>query len=96
MGDVEARLLLGVLTPSLYFDSVPNNRHRSFDALAVTLRPALARHLTIGVARSVVRELMRTSDAAAHVVDALFSWEATPTAAPRLSARAPDGVGCLR
>ena len=82
VGDVEARLLLGVLTPSLYFDSVPNNQHRSLDALAVTLRPALAPHLTIGVARSVVRELARPSDAAAHVADALFSWEATPTAEP--------------
>jgi hypothetical protein len=79
LGDVEARLLLGVLTSSLYFDTVPNGSYRSFDALGVTLRPAIAPHLTVGVARSVVRTLASRGDAAGHALDAIVSWEPTPT-----------------
>jgi hypothetical protein len=80
VGDVEARLLLGVLTPSLYFDSVPDRAtYRSFDAAAVTLRPAIAPHLTVGFARSVVRPIRKRGQAAGRALDALLAWQSTPT-----------------
>jgi hypothetical protein len=55
VGDVEAKWLVGGLTESLYFDRDSSNDVRSLSALAVTLQPAAARGLTLGLARGVYR-----------------------------------------
>jgi hypothetical protein len=55
IGHVEFRWLAGGLTESLYFDRDSSNDVRSLSALAVTLQPAAARGLTLGLARAVYR-----------------------------------------
>jgi capsule assembly protein Wzi len=50
---VEARLLVGGLTESHYFDTVSTNNVRSISAVAVTIRPNAQKNLTLGAERSV-------------------------------------------
>ncbi len=52
-GAVEARLIVGGLTESNYFDTTSTNDLRSLSAFAVTLQPAFSKNLVIGAARSV-------------------------------------------
>jgi hypothetical protein len=53
LGDVEARMLIGGLTESHYFDTTATNNVRSLSGLAVTLRPRAQKNLVIGAARAV-------------------------------------------
>lgn len=78
LGDVEARYLFGVLTPSIYSDSAVTRRWRSFSAVAATLRPRIAPGLTLGAARAVVAPLRTVGAAAGHAVDAVVEWQAPP------------------
>lgn len=52
-GSIEARLLVGGLTESKWFDTTQTNNLRSISAFAVTFRPAIQRNLVLGAARSV-------------------------------------------
>lgn len=52
-GSVEARLLVGGLTESRYFDTTSTNNLRSISAAAVTFQPAIARNIVVGASRSV-------------------------------------------
>ncbi len=53
IGKVEARLLVGGLTESKYFDTTSTNDLRSISAFAVTLRPQFVQNLVLGASRSV-------------------------------------------
>jgi len=52
-GSVEARLLVGGLTESKWFDTTTTNNLRSISAFAFTFRPALQKNLVLGGARAV-------------------------------------------
>jgi hypothetical protein len=53
LGDIEARILVGGLTESHYFDTTATNNVRSFSGLAFSLRPAFERNLVLGATRAV-------------------------------------------
>ncbi|CAN5827945.1 hypothetical protein BH23GEM7_BH23GEM7_02970 [soil metagenome] len=53
LGAFEARWMVGALTESEFFDTIPDNDTRSLSALAATFRPAFEPNLTLGVARAV-------------------------------------------
>ncbi len=53
VGDIEARLLVGGLTESHYFDTTSTNNLRSISAAAITFRPKAAKNLVLGAYRSV-------------------------------------------
>jgi hypothetical protein len=77
LGEVEGRYMMGVLTPSTFLDSTVTRLYRSFSGVAVTLRPAAARNVTLGLTRTVVASVGdRTRDAAGHALDALLRWQA--------------------
>ena len=50
---VEARLIIGGLTESHWFDTTANNNVRSLSAFAFSIRPNVAKNLVVGGARSV-------------------------------------------
>ena len=52
-GSIEARLLVGGLTESKWFDTTQANNLRSISSFAVTFRPASQQGLVVGAARSV-------------------------------------------
>lgn len=52
-GSVEARLLVGGLTESKWFDTTQANNLRSLSAFAFTFRPSMQKNLVVGAARSV-------------------------------------------
>ncbi len=94
LGDVEARYLVGVLTPSTFLDTAVTRVYRSLSGAAVTLRPAAARNVTLGLTRAVVAAVGdRTHDVAGHALDALLRWQAPPVdSAGRLRADQLTGV----
>ncbi len=53
LGDIEARILVGGLTESRYFDTTATNNVRSISGLAFSLRPAFDRNLVLGATRAV-------------------------------------------
>jgi hypothetical protein len=53
IGSVEARLIIGGLTESRWFDTTSNNNVRSLSAFAFSVRPKFDKDLVIGAARSV-------------------------------------------
>ena len=53
LGSVEARLIVGGLTESKWFDTTQANNLRSLSAFAFTFRPAAQKNLVVGGARAV-------------------------------------------
>jgi hypothetical protein len=53
LGSVEARLLVGGLTESKWFDTTQANNLRSLSAFGFTFRPAVQKNLVVGGARAV-------------------------------------------
>ena len=53
LGSLEARLLVGGLTESKWFDTTQANNLRSISSFAFTFRPAAQKNLVVGGARSV-------------------------------------------
>jgi hypothetical protein len=76
MGRLDWRVAAGVLTESLFFDSLPDNDLRTFSGLLLEFRPAMDTNLTIGLAR-VVQAQTRTKYGGPikHALDAVFRWE---------------------
>lgn len=54
VGSFEARLLIGGLTESHWFDTTSTNNVRSLSAVAFSYRPAFQKNLVVGGARSVI------------------------------------------
>jgi hypothetical protein len=52
-GDIEAKLIIGGLTESHYFDTVTTNNVRSISSAAITFRPKVQKNLVLGAYRSV-------------------------------------------
>lgn len=61
-GRFEGKILLGRLAESEFFDSDPENDHRSIAAGVFTYRPAVAPNLTLGLARAVYAPIDATTD----------------------------------
>jgi hypothetical protein len=76
-GDVEAIWIAGVLTESLYFDTLSANDHRSASGLAVTIRPNFAPALTLGAARMVVAASEGGQPSLSHAADVFTRWHGT-------------------
>jgi len=53
IGSIEARLIIGGLTESHWFDTTANNNVRSLSAFAFSVRPKFDKDLVLGAARSV-------------------------------------------
>jgi hypothetical protein len=53
LGTVEGRWIVGRLSESAYFDTIPSNDHRALAGIAATLAPRGAPGLTLGAARVV-------------------------------------------
>jgi hypothetical protein len=53
IASIEARLIIGGLTESHWFDTTASNNVRSLSAFAFSIRPNIAKNLVIGGARSV-------------------------------------------
>lgn len=72
LGDVEARWILGGLTPSLYFTpTYVAAPRRALNGAVVTLRPAIEPGLTVGVARLVLSPVGDPGDILGHALDVL-------------------------
>ncbi len=54
IGDFEWRVIGGALSESAFFDTISTNNTRSLSGFIVTWQPAVAPHVTVGVARIVV------------------------------------------
>jgi hypothetical protein len=80
IGQFEAKWLVGGLTESLYFDTIPDNDIRSLSAMVVTYRPPAEPGLTVGLARAVYRTVGGGSSVPARFHDVLTHWEAAPLA----------------
>jgi hypothetical protein len=74
LGDFEARVQLGVLTKSLFFDNSPGSGYRSNSSAVITLRTALDSGLIIGAARSVYAHIDEVGELPAHAADVLWRW----------------------
>lgn len=77
-GDVEARWVVGGLTESLYFDTLPANDLRSLSGLVVAFRPAGGRDLTVGLARAVYTTVSGGVEAAGRMFDVFTEWHGPP------------------
>lgn len=60
-GEAEARVVVGVLSESRFFNSSSSDDYRSLSAAVLTFRPAFDSGLTIGVARAMYASLGRRS-----------------------------------
>lgn len=74
IGDFEGRLIVGTLTESIYFDTLASNDLRSVSGLALTLVPKPVPGLTLGIARLVIAPVGGAGESAAHLADALTTW----------------------
>ena len=81
-GLVDARLVIGTLTESRFFDTLSANDYRSFNALLVTLRPLGDTNLTLGLSRAVYAPVRSASAVFGHTFDVLTKWEAIAPPAP--------------
>jgi hypothetical protein len=75
VGEFEARLMVGALSESEFFDDDPGNDTRSLSAAAVTYRPRWSPDLTVGVARAVYAPVGGRSAAFTHVLDAFGTFD---------------------
>jgi len=74
VGDIETRVLLGILTESRFFDDSSSNNYRAISAAVATLRVPFDTGLTLGVARSVYGTIDWAGDAIPHIVDFAVRW----------------------
>lgn len=74
LGDVEARAILGALTPSLYFTPpfAGSAAGRTLSGAVATLRPAAAPALTVGVERLVLTPVRTRGAVLGHAADFLY------------------------
>lgn len=73
-GDIEGRLIVGGLTESLYFDTIPGNDVRAVNGLALTLTPRRVPTLTVGLARLVIAPVGGVGETIGHFADVISTW----------------------
>ncbi|MBA3889051.1 MAG: hypothetical protein H0X64_00820, partial [Gemmatimonadaceae bacterium] len=78
VGAVGARVLLGSLTESRYFDRDDDNDARSINGAFLEFSPARAPALSVGLARIVIAPVPTAVDAIAHGLDFLTKWQTSP------------------
>lgn len=74
LGDVEARVILGTLTSSLYFTppQPTSAEYRALSGAVVTFRPAAARALTVGAERLVLTPVRAAGAELGHALDVFY------------------------
>jgi hypothetical protein len=75
IGDVTARLVLGTLTESRFFDTITTNDYRSINGLLVTLRPRIDTSLTLGFERVVYQPSGGRFPSPFRVIDVVRKWD---------------------
>ena len=81
LGWIDARLIIGGLTESPYFDHDPSNDARSASGVLLTFRPAADSGLTLGLSRLVIAPVASNGAVLGHTFDVLTRWE--PVQNPR-------------
>ena len=74
-GDVDARVFVGTLTESPYFDQDPANDHRALSGILVTYRPTIDSGLTLGLSRLAVARTRSAASALFHGLDAVLPFD---------------------
>ena len=75
VGAVEAKLIAGTLTESLFFDLDPKNDFRSINGILVQLRPAFDSTLTLGLSRVVYAPIVSPYlGPIGHAADVFIRW----------------------
>lgn len=77
-GTFEARWVVGGLTESLYFDTIPGNDVRSLSGLVVTYAPAFDPDLTLGLARTVMASTGGSGEVIGHLFNVFSKWDRQP------------------
>lgn len=80
-GDIEARIIIGGLTESPFFDEDAGNDVRSLSGLLVQFHPALDSGLTIGLSRLVIANAGSAPAVLPHALDVLLHYETITSAA---------------
>ena len=75
LGLIDARLIIGGLTESPYFDRDPSNDARSASGVLLTFRPAADSGLTLGLSRLVIAPVASNGAVLGHAFDVLTRWE---------------------
>ena len=92
IGDVEARVFLGVLTESRFFDDVAENDYRSISAAVATLRVPFDTGLTVGLARAVYGQVGSLGGVVGRVGDFAFRWNQTADTLTRAPSSGSDQI----
>lgn len=90
-GEIEARLLVGGLTESRYFDTTSTNNLRSLSAFAFTFRPNFEKNLVMGGSRAVYATSKGWDRIAGRLLDAFAATGRPNNRALADSALAPGG-----
>lgn len=69
VGSWEARMLLGVLTESMFFDDDPGNDLRALSGAVVTVRPAFDSNMVLGASRVAFSAMPGFADIGRHSID---------------------------
>lgn len=91
VGTVEARLLVGGLTESRYFDTTSTNDLRSLSGFAVTLQPGFEKNLVLGATRAVYATSKGWERIPGRLLDAFAATGRPNNRALSDSALAPGG-----
>lgn len=81
VGAWEAEWMIGALSESAFFDTIPGNDTRSLSGLAVTFAPAAAPGLTLGLTRAVYVPSDGSGDVLGSLFD-VFTDVGTPNSLP--------------
>jgi hypothetical protein len=75
IGDVTARLILGTLTESRFFDTLSVDDYRSINGLLVTLKPRFDTTLTLGFSRVVYEQSGGMFPSPLRSLDVVRKWD---------------------
>jgi hypothetical protein len=74
IGSIDAQLIAGRLTESLYFDTLTTNDLRALSGLRIEWSVGASRALRLGFARAVYSSIARRGNIADHALDAVTNW----------------------
>jgi len=74
VGRLEARLIAGGLTESLFFDTITSNDLRAVSGAVVTIAPHALSGLTLGLSRLVIAPVRGGGDIASEALAVLTTW----------------------
>jgi hypothetical protein len=94
LGEVEASWIVGGLTQSVYFDTIPRGGTRSLSGFAATFTPRGETGLSLGVARTVY-DLSSASGVVGHALDVFTRAGARTPAGDTIPSSGPEQVTSL-